>query len=41
MSGLRPSLPFAPDETPVSWAVRLAEFHTRGPLFAFLGDVGA
>lgn len=40
MPGLRPSLHFATDETPVSWAVRLAEFHTRGPLRSFLGDMG-
>jgi hypothetical protein len=37
---LRPHLPFQTDETPVSFAVRLAAFHTRGRVLPFLNDLG-
>lgn len=37
---LFPRLPFHSDETPVSWACRLAAFHTNGGLKRFLEDQG-
>jgi hypothetical protein len=40
MSVLMPSLPFHPAETPLSWAARLAAFHTDGRLVPFLNDLG-
>ena len=40
MSVLMPSLPFNPDETPLSWAARMAAFHTGERLTPFLGDLG-
>lgn len=40
MSTLFPMLPFADDETPLSWAVRLAALHTRGRVLSFLTDLG-
>lgn len=40
MSALFPMLPFADDETPLSWAARQAAFHTRGRALAFLTDLG-
>lgn len=40
MSTLFPMLPFADDETPLSWAARQAAFHTRGGALAFLTDLG-
>ena len=40
MARLRPHLPFVPGETPLSWATRLAEIHTGGPVRAFLQDLG-
>jgi hypothetical protein len=40
MEKLFPKLPFARDETPVSWAARLAAFHTGGRLVPFMNDVG-
>lgn len=39
MAKLFPHLPFMPDETPLSWAGRLAAFHTFGPLVPFLNDL--
>lgn len=40
MARLFPRLPFVPDETPLSWAARLAVFHTCGRLVPFLNDLG-
>ena len=40
MTRLSPRLPFVPDETPLSWAARLAAFHTGGRLVPFLNDLG-
>ncbi|MBK1636495.1 TniQ family protein [Rhodovulum adriaticum] len=40
MARLSPFLPFAEDETPLSWAARLAAFHTGGRLVPFLNDLG-
>lgn len=40
MARLFPRLPFIPDETPLSWAARLAAFHTGGRLVPFLNDLG-
>ncbi|MBM1816313.1 TniQ family protein [Pseudosulfitobacter pseudonitzschiae] len=40
MSALFPILPFADDETPLSWAARQAAFHTCGRALAFLTDLG-
>lgn len=40
MSSLFPMLPFASDETPLSWAARQAAFHTRGRVTPFLTDIG-
>ncbi|WP_347918998.1 TniQ family protein [Paracoccus marcusii] len=40
MTRLSPRLPFFPDETPLSWAARLAAFHTGGRLVPFLNDLG-
>lgn len=40
MARLFPRLPFVPDETPLSWAARLAAFHTGGRLVPFLNDLG-
>lgn len=37
---LKPHLPFHDDETPLSWASRLAAFHTGGDVGAFLRDFG-
>lgn len=37
---LRPYLPFQTDETPLSYAVRLAGLHTRGRVLPFLNDLG-
>lgn len=37
---LRPHLRFHNDETPLSYAVRLAAFHTRGRVLPFLNDLG-
>lgn len=37
---LTPHLPFAPDETFLSWITRLAAFHTGGRLVPFLRDLG-
>ncbi|OED49628.1 hypothetical protein AB838_06115 [Rhodobacteraceae bacterium (ex Bugula neritina AB1)] len=39
MDKLYPSLPFAPGETPLSWAARLAALHTGGSLRPFLNDM--
>lgn len=39
MAKLFPRLPFVTDETPLSWAGRLAAFHTFGPLLSFLNDL--
>lgn len=39
MAKLFPNLPFISDETPLSWAGRLAAFHTFGPLTLFLNDL--
>ncbi|WP_424979978.1 TniQ family protein [Leisingera sp. S232] len=39
MGKLYPSLPFAPGETPLSWAARLAALHTGGSLRPFLNDM--
>lgn len=39
MDKLYPSLPFAPGETPLSWAARLAALHTGGGLRPFLNDM--
>jgi hypothetical protein len=36
---LFPYLPFRPDETVLSWATRLAAFHTGGRLVPFLNDL--
>lgn len=38
MKTLFPHLPFIEDETPQSWAARLAAFHTGGRLIPFLND---
>ena len=38
MRPLFPVLPFASDETPLSWAARQAAFHTGGRLAPFLND---
>ncbi|EPX76418.1 TniQ family protein [Salipiger mucosus] len=40
MAKLYPHLPFCDDETPISWAGRLAAFHTSGGLVPFLNDIG-
>ncbi|NBZ89516.1 hypothetical protein GV832_18160 [Rhodobacteraceae bacterium CYK-10] len=40
MSMLFPMLPFADDETPLSWAARQAALHTRGGVLSFLTDLG-
>lgn len=40
MARLFPRLPFNADETPLSWAARLAAFHTGGRLMPFLNDLG-
>lgn len=40
MARLFPLLPFQPDETPWSWAARMAAFHIRGPITTFLRDLG-
>lgn len=40
MARLSPRLPFAADETPLSWAARMAAFHTGGRLAPFLNDFG-
>lgn len=40
MAHLFPFLPFMQDETLLSWAARLANFHTRGRLVPFLHDIG-
>ena len=37
---LFPHLPFAQDETAMSWATRMAAFHTGGRLVPFLNDLG-
>ncbi|MBN2906706.1 MAG: TniQ family protein [Rhodobacteraceae bacterium] len=37
---LQPNLPFVTDETPVSYASRLAAFHTAGSMSSFLTDFG-
>lgn len=37
---LFPRLSFSGDETPLSWATRLAAFHTGGRLIPFLNDLG-
>lgn len=39
MKTLYPFLPFMPDETPLSWAARLADLHTGGRLLGFLNDM--
>ncbi|EET46281.1 hypothetical protein [Thalassobium sp. R2A62] len=36
MAALFPDLPFQHDETPMSWAARLAAFHTGGRVLPFL-----
>nr|WP_229582919.1 TniQ family protein [Paracoccus sp. S-4012] len=40
MPTLFPVLPFDPVETPISYATRLAAFHTGGRLLPFLHDIG-
>lgn len=40
MTCLLPFLPFKADETPLSWAARLASLHTGGRLTPFLNDLG-
>lgn len=40
MTKLRPYLAYAADETPISWATRLAALHTGGDLISFLHDIG-
>ena len=40
MATLFPKLPFATDETPMSWAARQAAFHTGGSVTPFLNDMG-
>ena len=40
MGKLKPYLPFVTDETPLSWATRMATFHTGGRLVPFLNDMG-
>lgn len=40
MTSLFPLLPFHPDETPWSWAARMAAFHIDGPATVFLRDLG-
>lgn len=40
MNRLSPTLPFVEDETAMSWAARLAAFHTGGPVAPFLNDFG-
>lgn len=40
MARLFPLLPFHSDETPRSWAARMAAFHIRGPIDTFLRDLG-
>lgn len=40
MARLFPRLPFVADETPLSWAARMAAFHTGGRLTLFLNDFG-
>lgn len=39
MAMLFPHLPFRDDETPLSWATRLAALHTRGRVIPFLSDM--
>jgi hypothetical protein len=39
MARLLPHLPFVSDETPASWAARLAAFHTGTGLSSFLADM--
>lgn len=39
MTRLRPNLPYDPEETPISWATRLAGLHTGGELLPFLHDI--
>ncbi|WP_165814575.1 TniQ family protein [Pararhodobacter oceanensis] len=39
MAKLFPHLPFVDHETPMSWAGRLAAFHTHGPVLPFLNDL--
>lgn len=40
MNMLFPMLPFADDETPLSWAARQGAFHIQGRALAFLRDLG-
>jgi hypothetical protein len=40
MTRLFPMFPFHPDETPWSWAARMAAFHINGPVVLFLRDLG-
>lgn len=40
MSKLTPFLPYDPEETPVSWATRLAALHTGEAVVPFLHDIG-
>lgn len=40
MTKFRPYLPYVADETPMSWATRLAALHTGGDLISFLHDIG-
>lgn len=40
MGKLFPHVPFIRDETPMSWAVRQAAFHTGGRVVPFLNDLG-
>ncbi len=40
MTKLRPFLPYDPEETPVSWATRLAAFHTGESVLPFMHDIG-
>lgn len=39
MAALFPNLPFQHDETPMSWAARLAAFHTGGRVLPFLNSM--
>ncbi|WP_299652566.1 TniQ family protein [uncultured Jannaschia sp.] len=40
MTKLMPNLPFDDDETPLSWASRMAELHTHGRINSFLTEIG-
>jgi hypothetical protein len=40
MTRLRPELPYDPEETPISWATRLAALHTGESVVPFLHDIG-